>query len=149
MSEKIKKLIQLLIFLGLGVFFIWLSIKDLSPEDITSIKESAAQVKEGHSWIFLLLSAFFLLVAHYVRAVRSVLLIEPLNYKVRNSISFYAVLVCYFSNLAIPRIGEFLRCTFLQRYERVPFQKSLGTIVTERAIDLILFLLFFVIKSIR
>ena len=145
MSEKVKKIIQLIIFLSIGVFFIWLSIKNLTSSDIQSIKESALQVREGNSWIFLLLSAIFILVAHYFRAVRSVILIEPLNYKVRNSISFYAVLVCYFSNLAIPRIGEVLRCTFLQRYEKVPFQKSFGTIVTERAIDMLIFLLLFIV----
>lgn len=145
MSEKLKRFIQLLIFLGLGIFFTWFSVKDLTAEDIEMIKQSAAQVGEGNSWFFLLLSALFIVLAHYIRALRSVLLIEPLNYKVRKSMSFYAVMVCYFANLAIPRIGEILRCTFLQRYEKVPFQKSFGTILTERAIDLILFVVLFVI----
>lgn len=144
MSEKLKRFIQLVIFLGLGVFFTWFSVKDLTAEDYNMIKESAAQVGEGNGWFFLLLSALFIVLAHYIRALRSVLLIEPLNYKVRKSMSFYAVMVCYFANLAIPRIGEILRCTFLQRYEKVPFQKSFGTILTERAIDLILFVVLFI-----
>lgn len=144
MSEKLKRFIQLLIFLGIGIFFTWFSVKDLTAEDIKMIKQSASQVGEGNSWFFLVLSALFIVLAHYIRALRSVLLIEPLNYKVRKSMSFYAVMVCYFANLAIPRIGEILRCTFLQRYEKVPFQKSFGTILTERAIDLILFVVLFV-----
>ncbi|HHU46371.1 MAG TPA: lysylphosphatidylglycerol synthase transmembrane domain-containing protein [Bacteroidales bacterium] len=145
MSEKIKRLIQLIIFIGIGVFFVWLSVRNLEASDIQSIKESASQVRKGNSWFFLLLSSLFIVLAHVFRGLRSVLLLEPLNYKVRKSSSIYAVFVAYFANLAIPRIGEILRCTFLQHHEKVPFQKSIGTIVTERALDLIIFLLLFVI----
>ena len=144
-SGFIKKLLQLILFLGLGILFIWISVKDLTPEDIRIIKESASKVNNPVSWIFLFLSLIFGALAHYFRALRSIILIEPLHYKVRKSMSFYAVMVCYLANLAFPRLGEVLRCTFLQRYERVPFQKSLGTIVTERALDLILWLFFLVI----
>ena len=48
-------------------------------------------------------------------------------------------MICYLANLAFPRLGEILRCTFIQRYEKVPFQKTLGTVVTERIIDMICF----------
>ncbi len=52
------------------------------------------------------------------------------------------VMISYFSNLGIPRSGEVLRATALATYANVPFEKSFGTIVTERIIDLvILFLL--------
>ena len=145
MNKHLKNIIQLLIFLGLGIFFVWLSIKDLSSEDIAIIKESASQVNNPLSWTFLALSMLAGALSHYFRALRSVLLIEPMNYKIRKSMSFYAVMVCYLSNLALPRLGEVLRCTFLQRYEKVPFQKSLGTIVTERVIDLIIFFTTFVL----
>ena len=147
MNKHLKNIIQLLIFLGLGVFFIWLSVKDLTAEDIAIIKESARQVNNPVSWTFLALSILSGAASHFFRALRSVLLIEPMNYKIRTSMSFYAVMVCYLSNLALPRLGEVLRCTFLQRYEKVPFQKSLGTIVTERVIDLIIFAITFIIAT--
>ena len=145
MNKHLKNIIQLLIFLGLGVFFIWLSVKDLSKEDLDIIKQSAMQVNNPVSWTFLVLSMLSLATSHFFRSLRSVLLIEPLNYKIRTSMSFYAVMVCYLANLALPRLGEVLRCTFLQRYEKVPFQKSLGTIVTERVIDLTIFLIIFIL----
>lgn len=141
--DLIKKIAQLLIFLGLGILFIWLSVKDLTPDDIQTIKKSISQVNNPVSWTFLLLSLLAGASAHYFRSLRSILLIEPLHYKVRKSMSFYAVMVGYLANLAFPRLGEVLRCTFLQRYEKVPFQKALGTIVTERAIDLILWIILF------
>ena len=45
----------------------------------------------------------------------------------------------------LPRLGEVLRCTFLQRYENVPFQKSLGTVILERAVDLVCWLFLLII----
>ena len=49
--------------------------------------------------------------------------------------TFLAVFVGYWANLAVPRLGEVLKCTILARYEKVPADKLIGTIVAERAID--------------
>jgi len=62
---------------------------------------------------------------------------EPLGYKTRVSNTYLAVLIGYSANLAIPRLGEVLKCTVLARYEKVPADKLVGTIVAERAFDLI------------
>ena len=148
-SEKknfnFSKIIQLIIFLGIGVFFVWISIKDLTPEDVQSIKISASKVNNPLSWFFLALSLLAGVCSHYVRGLRSIILIQPLGYHVRKNMSFYSVMVCYLANLAFPRLGEVLRCSFLQRYERVPFQKSLGTVVTERAIDSLCWLIMLIL----
>ena len=50
-------------------------------------------------------------------------------------------MVAYLANLGVPRSGEFLRATALTTYEKVPFEKGFGTIVTERVVDLIMLLL--------
>jgi uncharacterized protein (TIRG00374 family) len=47
----------------------------------------------------------------------------------------------YLTNLAVPRLGEVVRCTMLKQSDNIPIEKSLGTIVTERIIDMILFAL--------
>ncbi len=49
--------------------------------------------------------------------------------------------MAYFANLGIPRTGEFLRATALATYEKVPFEKGFGTIVTERVVDVFMLLL--------
>ena len=140
-----KKIIQLLIFLSLGVFFVWISIRHLSPEDMKKIEESAKGVLNSRSLFFLFLSMVFGVAAHYFRALRNILMIDPLGYRVRKSTAFYSVMTCYLANLAVPRLGEVLRCTLLQRYDKVPFQKSFGTVVVERAFDLIIFVLLLVL----
>ncbi len=47
----------------------------------------------------------------------------------------------YFFNLFIPRLGEVTRCTILAKYEKVPVEDSIGTMVLERLIDLICLML--------
>ncbi|MCL2167978.1 MAG: flippase-like domain-containing protein [Lentimicrobiaceae bacterium] len=140
-----KKLIQLFIFLGLGIFFIWLSVKDLTQKDIEIIKNSASGILNFNSLLFISISMVCGIVAHYFRALRNILLIDPLGYSVRKITAFYSVMTCYLANLAIPRLGEVLRCTFLQRYDKIPFQKSIGTVVVERAFDFLIFLLLFIL----
>lgn len=74
------------------------------------------------------------------RAVRWVILMEPLGYRpsVRNTL--YALQLGYFANLAIPRIGEITRCGALAGVEKVPFNALIGTVIVERVIDLVMLL---------
>jgi hypothetical protein len=52
-----------------------------------------------------------------------------------------SIFLSYAVSLLIPRIGEFARCGVLNRYDKVPFPKALGTVVTERAVDTLIVLL--------
>jgi uncharacterized membrane protein YbhN (UPF0104 family) len=52
------------------------------------------------------------------------------------------VCVSYLVNLTVPRSGEISRAALLKKYEDVPFDKAFGTIVAERIVDLLIFLLF-------
>jgi uncharacterized protein (TIRG00374 family) len=71
------------------------------------------------------------------RSIRWNMLLEPLGYKPKLHNTFIAVLIGYFANLGLPRMGEVFRCSMLNRYEKVPLDKSFGTVVTERIIDVI------------
>ena len=141
----VKKIIQLVLFLGLGIFFVWFSVKDLTSEDIEIIKVSAKGVLNPQSLFFLFLSMAFGATAHYFRALRNILLIDPLGYHVRRTTAFYSIMTCYLANLAVPRLGEVLRCTLIQRYDQVPFQKSFGTVVVDRVFDLLVFGMLFLL----
>ena len=69
-------------------------------------------------------------------------MIEPLGKKPGTLNTFLAVMVGYLMNLALPRMGEISRCGVLSRYEKISFTKLLGTVVTERVVDVIMLLLF-------
>ncbi len=145
MKKYGKDILKLILFLSLGFFFVWLSLKDLSVEQRSMILVNAKEVMHDNRWVYLLICMLIGVLSVLFRGLRSVLMIEPLGYKVSKENSYHAVMIGYLANLAFPRLGEVLRCTILQKYEKVPFQKSLGTVITERIIDTIIFGILFLL----
>lgn len=95
---------------------------------------------------FLFIPVFFILVAsHLSRAMRWRILMASIGYKPGLLNTFFAVMVGYLANLAIPRLGEVLKCTILGKYEKVPPDKLVGTILVERAVDVVSLIIVFVI----
>ena len=121
----------------LGVFFVVYSFYEFTPEERQTLYDNIAQVDP--IWIFL--SVVGGLLSHLSRAYRWKLLIEPLGYKLPLYTSFMAVMSAYLANLGIPRSGEVLRGASVATYEEIPFQKAFGTIIAERAVDLVMLLL--------
>ncbi len=144
MNTRFKRLLKIVVPILLGVFLIWYSYYNTSTEDR---KEIFRYIREADLfWVGI--SVVIGILSHISRAIRWNYLLEPLGYKpkIRNNILF--ILIAYFANLGIPRSGEILRATALATYEKVPFQKGFGTIVTERVIDLLMLLLIIFIALI-
>ena len=139
MNPKLKNVIRFTFFLGIGIFFIWIFLRNLTADQKQEILNSMRNA--NYFWIALAIPLGIL--SHFVRAIRWKMLIETMGYKPANTNMFFAVMIGYFANLALPRLGEVSRCTILTKYENVPFNKSFGTVITERAIDMVLFILLF------
>ena len=77
------------------------------------------------------------ILTYWIRASRWNLLLHPMGYNTKTSSGFWAISFAYFMNLTIPRSGEVARATSLYKMEKVPFEKSFGTVVLERVIDLL------------
>lgn len=89
------------------------------------------------NWMWMLLSFPFGILAQAFRGWRWRMSLEPLGERPRRQVCLNAVFLSYAASLVVPRIGEFMRCGVLRRYEGTSFAKALGTVVTERAIDTI------------
>lgn len=144
MQKKWWSALQYVLFLGLGIFLVWWSLQQIPAEKWEDFKDS---LKTANYW--LMLPVFFILSAsHFVRALRWKILMKPMGFAPRLPNVFFAVMIGYLANLAVPRLGEVLKCTLLARYEKVPAEKLVGTILVERAFDVIflglLFLLAFI-----
>jgi uncharacterized protein (TIRG00374 family) len=139
MPKKLLSYITYLLTLGLGVFLIWLSVKGLKPHDVDLMKDA---ISKANFWLLIpiLIMGF---VSHWSRAIRWRYLMEPLNLSPSKSNAFFAVMVGYLANLAFPRLGEVLKCTILAKYENIPADKLIGTIIAERAFDLLCLLIIF------
>lgn len=139
MTPKLKNTIRFTVFLGIGIFFIWIFLRNLTAREKQEILNS---MREANYW-WIILAIPLGILSHYIRAIRWKMLIETMGYKPGNANMFFAVITGYFANLALPRLGEVSRCTILTKYEDVPFEKSFGTVITERVLDMLVFIFLF------
>jgi len=133
MNKKVLSILQYLLFLGLSIFLVWWSVRKITDKGWEDIKDAFRNA----NYLLIIPVMITLLLSHYSRALRWKILIEPLGYKPRVFNTYMAVLIGYMANLAVPRLGEVLKCTILSRYEKVPADKLVGTIVAERAFDVL------------
>ena len=92
-------------------------------------------------WEWMVVSLPFGITAQWFRALRWHQALKPLGCEPRMSTATNAIFLSYATSLAVPRVGEVLRCGVLSRYDRVPFSRSFGTVVTERVVDMLMVLL--------
>ena len=141
MKKKIILVLKFAFFLGLGIFIIWWYQRQLSDDEWEKI------LKSFHSanYLWVIISIIPGIVSHLSRSLRWRMLLRPMGYHPKLKTTFAAVMVGYFANLAFPRLGEVMRCGILNKYEKIPVNKSLGTVITERTVDMIVFLLLFLV----
>lgn len=139
MKKPFLTILQYLFFLGLGIFFVWLSVRKIEAKQWQDIKSALQQAR----LVLLIPVVLMLLVSHWSRAVRWKILMEPLGYKPSTFNTFAAVMIGYLVNAGVPRLGEVVKCTLLSRYEKVRADRLVGTIVMERAVDVVCLLLAF------
>jgi len=129
--------LRLAIFLGIGIFFIYWFLLKLDADQKAAIWQSFLDA--DYAWVAV--AMFCCLLSHFVRALRWQLLFRPIGYSPSLTGTFGSVLVAYMANLAFPRAGEVMRCATLRTSEGIPVEKSLGTVVTERIVDMLSFVL--------
>ncbi|WP_396163411.1 YbhN family protein [Flavobacterium sp.] len=138
MKSKIRKFLSLIIPLVVGIVIIYYQFTTLNPDELEKIKTSF--IKADYFYIFL--SLFIALFGFWSRAYRWKFALQHLGYQTKFHNDLMTVCVSYLVNLTIPRSGEISRAALLKKYENVPFDKGFGTIVAERIVDMLIFLLF-------
>ena len=129
-SNSFKTFLTIAISLGIATLFMWFALKGMEFKKIAGYF-----AKANYFWVFV--AAIFGLLAYWFRAIRWNLLLEPMGYKISNSNALWTISFGYLMNLTIPRSGELARSTALYGVENVPVEKSFGTIILERVVDLI------------
>ncbi|MCK5776235.1 MAG: flippase-like domain-containing protein [Bacteroidales bacterium] len=137
MKEKLISIFKYLFFLLLGLALLFLAFKNIDVNDVWQELKQA-----NYSWI--LGSMFFALLSHYFRAKRWNQLINQMKYKTSTTTTFYAVMIGYLANLALPRMGEVSRCVVLSKKENIPFNVLFGSVIAERVFDLVILILIIV-----
>jgi len=132
-KTKAKQGIQFILFLSLGIVLLWYSTSTLTEEDVKKVKDLVFRA----NLLYVFPSIGALLLSHYIRAIRWKMMLDELGTKPGLTNVFLSVLVGYFLNLVFPRLGEVAKCSLLGKYEKMPVDKLIGTIVAERILDLV------------
>ncbi|MFN6374834.1 MAG: lysylphosphatidylglycerol synthase transmembrane domain-containing protein [Chitinophagia bacterium] len=122
-----------MIFLTIGIALLWLTTRSMSPTEIGMVKNLIF----SSNWLFVVPCILVLLLSHYIRALRWKSMIAPLGYTLSIWNVFMTVISGFFFNLLFPRLGEVMKCTLLGKYEKIPVDKLIGTMVAERMVDLL------------
>ncbi len=134
MKKLIINILKIGVPLVFGVYLLWY-FYDIMEED-----EKVAlfhHMKEAN-YLWLLLSMVLAFLSHLSRAYRWRYLIDPLGKRIGLWNAYHAIMIGYLFNLFVPRAGEATRAIVLSKTEKVPFAKLFGTIIAERAVDLIM-----------
>lgn len=95
-----------------------------------------AELRDAH-YGYVYLSLVPAMLAFASRAWRWNMLLHPLGYKPKFRNTFYSLMFGYLANLALPRLGEVSRSVALNRAEKIPLNIIIGTVIAERAIDIV------------
>jgi uncharacterized protein (TIRG00374 family) len=136
LKNKIIKILSILLPLALGVFLIIYSYTQFTPQQL---KEVFSHFKNA-DYTYIYLSMFIGFTSHASRAYHWKYTLEHMGYKSPFGLRLFSVCIAYFMNMTIPRSGEVGRALVLKRYRGVPVDEGIGTIVSERVIDLIIML---------
>ena len=126
----IKTIVRYVLGLGLGGGLLYLAFKDF---DWLLLKEALSEA----SYFWVVVSLIASLASHFVRALRWNLLLKASGFLPPIQNTFAALLVGYMANNAMPRLGEVSRCSILSKANKVPFTTGAGTVLTERALDVV------------
>jgi glycosyltransferase 2 family protein len=135
----LKNILKYIFSLGFAAALLYWTLKDYDfVENFEKLKSA------NFFWVFV--SAILTIIAHTSRAIRGKMLLEPMGYKPSTLNATLAVFLGYFANYVVPRLGEVTRCTTLTTTEKIPFEKTFGTVVTERIVDVFMLLLILILN---
>ncbi|WP_235298081.1 lysylphosphatidylglycerol synthase transmembrane domain-containing protein [Portibacter marinus] len=154
MGDKFKNLVKFFFFFAAGGIILYLLYRsqaqafaeqcalDGVPEKecnyLSKIFSDFRSVKLG--WVLLVVVMY--MASNVSRAARWMMMFRPLGYSIKFINAVSTLMIGYFANLGLPRLGEVLRPVALSRYEKIGVEKVVGTIVAERALDVLMLLLF-------
>ncbi|MEL7021433.1 MAG: lysylphosphatidylglycerol synthase transmembrane domain-containing protein [Bacteroidota bacterium] len=153
MKKHLINLLKFLLFLSIGTAILYFVYQKQNTAYIENCKLEGIPLDEcslldkiwtdfkgvNFFWLFSVLVAFT--ISNLSRALRWNMLIRPMGYTPSAVNAFFSVMVGYLSNLFLPRAGELVRAGTMSRYEKVPLEKLMGTIVVGRIFDVISILL--------
>jgi len=148
LNSSLKSAIKFFVFVGIGLLLFYVlynnqqaayledcKIKGIPDANCSLVDKIIGDFKSVKViWIVAILIAY--MISNLMRALRWNQMFEPLGYKPRVINTLGALMIGYFTNLAFPRIGELIKTGTISKYEGIPFEKVIGTVVLDRILDI-------------
>ncbi|MFA8436593.1 MAG: lysylphosphatidylglycerol synthase transmembrane domain-containing protein [Marinifilaceae bacterium] len=134
MKRKQKNILRSASGLIIGGLFLYFTLRD---KPLGPVWESLAETDVF--WVFV--SFCCLVFIFFFRALRWQVLLESGRGKLLSDRIFTALLLGYFVNSFTPKLGEIIRCTSLHRTTGIPVPRAMGSVLAERAYDLLILIL--------
>lgn len=153
MNKTTKSIIQYIIFLFLGILILYLSYKNFNaayledcalkgiPEHECSLIDKLIDDFKSANFFWILFITVLFMVSNIFRALRWKQLLQPLGHNPRLINALGATMIGYLANLGLPRMGEIIKPGVLTKYDNVPIEQGIGTIVVDRILDVIALLI--------
>ncbi len=149
MKKTIISILKFLIFVGIGFGILYLvyrkqnkayqaqcALDGIPAEECSLIGKVVEDFSQAnYFWIGMIVLAF--MISNISRSIRWNMLLRTLGATPKLINAFFSVMLGYFANLGFPRMGEVIRGGAMGRYEHIPVEKVMGTIVVDRVIDVI------------
>lgn len=123
------------------------ALKGIASEDCSLVKKVYEDFLRSNFFILFLVLLFYML-SNLSRALRWNMLLDTFGVKPKMYNSFFSIMLGYFANLGLPRIGEVIRAATLARYEKTKMDKVMGTVILDRVMDVILMLVFILVAMV-
>ncbi len=137
MKKAVAGGLRIMLPLALGLWLVYYFYQQLAPEQRAELFQAFREAQWGWLWACMVIGWL----SHLSRAWRWRYLLRHLGHDVGLVNAYHATMIGYFMNLLLPRAGEASRAMVLQRAEKVPFAQGFGTILAERAVDMIALLI--------
>ncbi len=135
MKRALNITVKVLLPLLLAVGILWWMYRNVAWHDVQRV------LRTDMLWGWMLLSMPFGVLAQVFRALRWQQTLDAIGERTRAHTAVNAVFLSYASSLLVPRVGEFLRCGVLKRWDGTRFSGSVGTVLCERVVDMLIILL--------
>ncbi len=129
------------LLLLVGLALLWLAFRGVD------IQSTFNELRETNIF-WVLVSVITSLIAFTSRAHRWNMLIRPSGYKPGLYKTTIALMIGYLANLAVPRLGEVTRCGTLSKSGKIPFDLLIGTVIVERALDVLCLLICLLLTAV-
>ena len=140
MNRKVGNILKYGISIALAVVLLYCSFHGVGWADFLEGLRACR-------WEFVILSMLFGVLAFWLRALRWRELLLPIDRTTSRLTCFNAVNISYLVNIALPRVGEFVRCGYITAHSEkdskdqgrhlASYDKVLGTAALERSVDVL------------